>query len=182
MTVVSELHQDHVNLSKLLEILEKKVEKLKHDGEPNFSLMADVIGYIANYAEHHHHPREDKMYAFFKGRDAELDKVMADCEVAHQELKGIGGDLLEVIDGILHDAVLPMDEFITRLESFVLNEKAHLDFEEGHIFPKLIAVANDKDWAELAISLPAEADPLFGEKQAEEYKELYKALMQDMNA
>ena len=64
----------------------------------------------------------------------------------------------------------------------MLNEKAHLDFEEGHIFPKLIAVANDKDWAELAISLPAEADPLFGEKQAEEYKELYKALMQDMNA
>lgn len=182
MTVVSELHQDHVNLSKLLEILDKKITKLKEGGQPNFSLMADVIGYIATYAEGYHHPKEDKMYALFKGRDVKLDGVMQECEDAHANLKGIAHALLEAIDGVLHDAVMPMNEFIEKLEDFVRNEKNHLDFEEAKVFPVLNEVATDADWNAVKSELPVEDDPLFGEKQSEEYKALYVELMRDINS
>lgn len=182
MTIVSELHQDHVNLSKLLAILDKKVLKLKEGTYPNFSLMADVIGYIANYAEQHHHPREDQMYHYFSGRDAALDAAMTECIQAHDNLKGDGQSLLEFIDGIMHDAVLPMEQFIQRLETFVTNEKNHMDFEEGKIFPLINDVASQEDWEILAEKLPAESDPLFGEKQAQEYMALYQELMRDIAA
>lgn len=182
MTIVSELHQDHVNLSKLLSILDKKVLKLKDGTYPNFSLMADVIGYIANYAEQHHHPREDQMYHYFSGRDAALDTAMTECIQAHEALKGDGHALLEFIDGIMHDAVLPMEQFIQRLETFVANEKQHMDFEEGRIFPLINQVAATEDWDILSTQLPAEEDPLFGEKQAHEYMALYQELMRDIAA
>lgn len=182
MTVVSELHQDHVNLIKLLDILDKKIIKLKDGGQPNFGLMADVIGYIATYAEGYHHPKEDKMFTFFKGRNGKLDGVMQECENAHANLKGYAHALLESIDGILHDAVMPMNEFIEKLEKFVRNEKNHLDFEEAKVFPVLSQVASDADWSAVEAGLPVQEDPLFGEKQAEEYKALYVELMRDINS
>ncbi|WP_293267815.1 hemerythrin domain-containing protein [Neptunomonas sp.] len=182
MTVISELQQDHVNLSKLLEILDKKIIKLKDGNQPNIGLMADVIGYIANYAEGYHHPKEDEVFAFFKGRDTKLDGVMQECEVAHTNLKGFAHALLEVIDGVLHDAVMPMDNFIEKLEDFVRNEKKHLDFEEASVFPVLNEVATDADWKAVEAGLPIENDPLFGEKRSEEYKALYVELMRDINS
>ncbi len=181
MNIVSELHQDHVNLSKLLSLLDKKIIAMQAGEHPNFSLIADVINYIANYAEVYHHPREDKMYAFFAGRQSDLDEVMHTCEEAHVALKGTGRSLLEVIDEILNDAVIPMTVFIDKLALFVNNEKAHLDFEETKIFPVLNTIASEDDWQALAKRLPTVEDPLFGEKCAEEYVELYKALTEDLS-
>ena len=182
MTVVSELHQDHVNLNKLLEILDKKILKMKRGNRPNFNLMADVIGYIATYAEGYHHPREDKLYSYFQGKSTQLDVVMQECEQEHINLKGYANTLLETIDGVLHDAVVPMDEFIGKLEDFVSNEKAHLDFEEVKVFPLLNQIATDTDWNEVNNTLPVEEDPLFGQKRSEEYKSLYGELMRDINS
>lgn len=182
MTVVSELHQDHVNLNKLLEILDKKILKLKKGSQPNMSLMADVIEYIATYAEGYHHPREDKLYAFFQGRSSQLDDVMQQCEEAHTHLRGYAHALLETIDGVLHDAVVPMSDLISKLEDFVVNEKAHLDFEEREVFPLLNEMATKDDWASVEKALPVEEDPLFGEKRSEEYKSLYAELMRDINS
>ena len=67
MNILSELHQDHLNLSRLLEMLDRKVEQLRGGVHPDFSLMAEVVSYVGSYADQHHHPREDKMYAFFQG-------------------------------------------------------------------------------------------------------------------
>lgn len=182
MTLVAELHQDHINLSKLLDILSSKSEKLKQGSDPNFPLMLDVIDYIANYAEQNHHPREDHMYHYFEGRDAQLNVVMDRCHEEHQELKGFGHQLLDEIDGILHDSVIPMDQFIEKLDTFIRNERKHLDFEETEIFPLIEKVAQEKDWIELDKLIPATPDPLFGEKQAEAYISLYKELMVDLNS
>lgn len=182
MTVVSELHQDHVNLSKLLEILDKKILKLKAGNRPNMNLMADVISYIETYAGGYHHPREDQMYAYFQGKNSQLDAVMQECEDAHVNLKGYAHALLETIDGVLHDVVVPMDDLIAKLESFVNNEKAHVDFEETKVFPLLNEIATDADWIKVEKQLPVEADPLFGEKRSEEYKSLFAELMRDINS
>ena len=182
MTVVAELHQDHVNLYKLLEILDKKVLKLKAGNQPNINLMADVIGYIATYAEGYHHPREDKLYAYFYGKNSQLDAVMKECENQHVNLKGYANALLETIDGVLHDVVVPMDDFVGKLEDFVLNEKAHLDFEETKVFPVLNETATNADWKKVEKQLPVEEDPLFGVKRSEEYKSLYSELMRDINS
>ncbi|MGB2130660.1 MAG: hypothetical protein ACPHXW_04480, partial [Marinobacterium sp.] len=77
--------------------------------------------------------------------------------------------------------VVPMDRFTDQLDAFVSAEKRHLDFEEGEIFPRLDALASEADWQQLEQQIPRPADPLFGEHQAEQYRELYRALLEDMN-
>ncbi len=181
MNILSELHQDHVNLSRLLEMLDHKVDQLRDGNHPDFSLMAEVVSYVGSYADQHHHPREDKMYAFFQGRDAGLDQAFERCEEDHRALKQLSTHLEESIEGILNDVVMPMDRFTDQLDAFVQAEKRHLDFEEQSIFPPLRNIASEADWQQLAEQLPQSEDPLFGEKQADEYRALYKALMEEMN-
>lgn len=180
MTILNELHRDHINLNKMLAILRQKVAKLRAGNHPNFSLMADVINYISNYADAYHHSREDSMYQYFHGRNAELDKLLVNCEKEHAKMKHTSTELSETIDGILHDAVIPMDKFTDKLEAFLDEQAEHLNVEEGSLFPMIQGIATDQDWVELSNTLPKSADPLFGEKQTHEYMDLYKELMVDM--
>lgn len=181
MTILSKLHQDHINLNRLLGMLAYKVERLHEGSHPDFSLMSDVVGYVGTYADEYHHPQEDIMYEHFRGRDRQLDKGFDQCEAEHAKLRQMSQALIESIDSVLHDAVIPMDRFTDQLDAFVRAEREHLDFEEQKLFPGIRDLASESDWKDLDEKIPQPEDPLFGEKQAAEYRDLYRALMADMN-
>ncbi len=180
MTIVAELQSDHLNLGRLLDILDAKVAKLRAGTRPNYRLMADTISYIGDYADQHHHSREDALLAHFQGRDPQLDDLMQQCEIQHQRLQALSRDLSDVIDSILNDTLVPMEQLIGKLELYVKEQKAHMEFEEQQVFPRLERLGTASDWESLSQQLPRNADPLFGEHQSEEYVELYRDLLQDM--
>lgn len=180
MTIVADLHKDHINLNRILDTLRAKVAKLRGGTRPNFRLMSEVIGYISDYADRHHHPIEDQMFDYFRGRDAQLDEVMQQCTDQHQKLHGLSHDLNDALEGILADTPMPMEAFIDKLDSYVMAQKAHLDFEESKIFPLMDQIAEEEDWEALDERLPKNEDPLFGENRSEQYVDLYRELLQDM--
>lgn len=182
MTILSVLHKDHINLNRLLDVLRAKVGKLRAGTRPNFRLMADAVDYISEYADRHHHPLEDQLFAFFDGRDSRLDELMRQCTAQHRKLHASSHELSDAIDSILNDTLMPMDQFIDMLEGYVDEQKAHIDFEEAEIFPGIDQVAEQGDWIKLDEQLPKNEDPLFGENRSEQYVELYQALVQDMKA
>lgn len=182
MTILAELHQDHINLDKLLVLLRSKADRLKRGQQQNFNLVGDVIAYISSYADAFHHPREDQIYEYFMGRSPQLDELLQQCEQEHLVLKQSSVQLQNAIDGILYDAVMPVNELAELLQKFVLCQSNHLNLEEGEIFPKLTAVADEKDWLYLTEQLPSREDPLFGSRLAEEFTDLYKELILDLNA
>ncbi|WP_417585199.1 hemerythrin domain-containing protein [Nitrincola sp.] len=182
MTLIAQLHQDHINLSRLLELMELKIQKLKAGDAPNFMLLSELVDYIGNYADQYHHPREDHMYHYFAGQSSALDEHLQQCEAEHADLKQASKTVNETVDAVMHDAVIPMSDFIDQLEAFVLRERDHLDYEETVIFPGIEKIAKTSDWEVLEQKLPEPEDPLFGEKQGENYRELYKALLQDVIA
>ncbi|WP_432474012.1 hemerythrin domain-containing protein [Amphritea sp. HPY] len=181
MTLLNELHQDHLNLNKLLAVLGNKLSKLKQGELPNFILLADAVDYISNYADRYHHPREDEMYHYFHDLDCkELTEAIDLCVAEHKRLKQYSDELLVEVDCILNDAVVPMDEFIDLLDTFLTHQVEHLNLEEGTLFPLLDDLASAEQWAELELKLPKMDDPLFGEQQKERYTQLYTDLLQDM--
>ncbi|GGO81036.1 hemerythrin [Marinobacterium nitratireducens] len=182
MAILAELHKDHINLTRLLDILRAKVGKLRAGTRPNFRLLADAVDYVSDYADRHHHPIEDQMFAFFKERDPGLDALMEKCSAQHRRLHAASHELSDAIDSILNDTPMPMNEFIDRLEAYIGEQKGHLDFEEAEVFPALERAAQPGDWEELDEQLPKNEDPLFGENRSEEYLDLYRELVRDMKA
>ncbi|MDX1400096.1 MAG: hypothetical protein R3204_16325, partial [Oceanospirillum sp.] len=61
---------------------------------------------------------------------------------------------------------------------FIQQQYAHLNQEEGTVFPLLDKLMQEKDWLNLQVKLQTREDPLFGDNVAEEYKRLYKSLIQ----
>ena len=176
MTTLTDLHDDHINISRLLNLIDQKVEKLKSGERPDYMLLCDAIRFIADHAEQHHHPKEDIMYAFFAKRNPELDKLTGECITEHEALKGCGHRLLDAIEDIMHDTVVPVDVLVKKLELFIGTEREHINFEEGRVFPAITRVADQADWQALDASIPKVKDPLFGENITQEYNYLHKNL------
>lgn len=182
MTLLADLHRDHINLDQLLDALDVKLAHLKKGERPDLHLLSELIDYVGHYADTSHHPREDLMYAYFRGRDAALDELFDQCEAEHGRLRQASAELSETLDAVMHDAVVPLERLTEQLERFVALEQAHLDFEESRIFPRLEAMASDADWRFLAVQIETPQDPLFGERQSQEYRRIYQSLLTEARA
>ena len=63
--ILKSLHEDHVNLMRLLTLVRRGLrDEPTHDGDVDYNLILDVLDYIENYADAIHHMRERiKIYA-----------------------------------------------------------------------------------------------------------------------
>lgn len=176
MKILSILHRDHINMSKLLSLIEKNIELIKQGNTADLKLMAEAIEYIGHYADLYHHPLEDVLYSYFKGKSQELTLLINRCEKEHQDLKVCTEKVLSPLSVSLLDGMLPMQQIIEKLEAFLLQEKQHINFEEGQIFPKIEALASDKDWEQLAKESWLKTDAMFQKFDSNHYAELYQEL------
>ncbi|MGL5495818.1 MAG: hemerythrin domain-containing protein, partial [Aeromonas sobria] len=96
----------------------------------------------------------------------------------HVKLLEAGADLKEMVEMILMDAVIPLDQFTSRLEQFVALQEAHMNYEEGVIFPHLRDSLTEDDWRQLEQNWQNRAigDPLFGAEVSQHFQALAKRL------
>ena len=176
MKILSVLHRDHINMSKLLTLIEKNIELIKQGNSADLKLMAEAIEYIGHYADLYHHPLEDVLYDYFKDKSEELTLLINRCEKEHQELKLCTEQVLSPISVSLLDGMLPMHRIIESLEAFLEKEKQHINFEEGKIFPKIEALASAQDWEKLAKESWLKTDAMFQKFDSNHYAQLYADL------
>ena len=62
-------HADHLNFSKLLQLLEVQIERFHAGATPQYELMLDIMYYRTHYCDVVHHPKEDLVYIEIKARD-----------------------------------------------------------------------------------------------------------------
>lgn len=177
-TIMSQLHLDHMNLSRLLEVLKDKLVRLKAGERPDYQLILDVVTYIVDYADTHHHPLEDQIYDYAIQQYPSSKQALSEVEAEHRLIRDDTREFQQLIENILMDSIVPMETFNQRLEGFIRQQYNHLNQEEGTVFPLLEKLMQDKDWLNLQVKLQTREDPLFGDTVAEEYKRLYKSLIQ----
>lgn len=177
-TIMSQLHLDHLNLSRLLEVLKDKLVCLREGERPDYQLILDVVTYIVDYADTYHHPLEDQIYDYATHQYPSSKQALLEVEAEHKQIRDNTREFQLLIESILMDSVVSMDVFNQRLEDFINQQYAHLNQEEGTVFPLLEKLMQDKDWLNLQVKLQTRNDPLFGDEVAEEYKRLYKSLIQ----
>ena len=150
MNLLAQLHLDHVNMSKLLLLLEQNLQQIRQGEIPELKLMAEAVEYIGHYADLYHHPLEEEMMQYFVERSTELKKHQFVCHQQHRQLDEKSQQVLAPIALTLLDGILPMEQVLHALEEFLQAQKAHLDFEEREIFPLIKAIACEQDWQFLA--------------------------------
>ena len=176
-TIIDSLHADHINFSRLLNLLERQVVTLKEGGMPDLEIMLDTIDYLQNYADLYHHPREDLIFRYHLERSdvarAEVDELRRQ----HRALWESTNRVRLAIDGILHGDIVQRDVFIEQISAYVTQQMDHLNAEEGYILPLLRQLFEVQDWEQLNRSLPYRADPLFGPTVDQQYRALYTRIL-----
>ncbi|MFO1434223.1 MAG: hemerythrin domain-containing protein [Candidatus Competibacteraceae bacterium] len=160
--IMQALHTDHVNFSRLLDILTENLQTLRDGGRPDYTAMLDVIEYFEDYADLYHHPKEDAIYSICLERNPEARAVIAELMQQHHTLKQSTGALRKTLEGLLHDAVVSKAQFMTQLADFIERQTVHLTAEEANIFSFLNLQLTAQDWARIEAMIPPRPDPLFG--------------------
>ena len=175
--IMTELHQDHIHLSRLLSMLDRHVRVLLNDGDPDLTMMIDVVEYIRSYSDLFHHPKEDKVYEVFKKRTKEGDEIVDDLLDDHQHIPELTIEFQQMLNGAIDGSlIVSRDDLCEKIIHFLQVQRAHLNTEEQELFPLINKTLQKSDWEELDASVQKRSDPLFGTKVESSYEGLYKTL------
>lgn len=177
--IIESLHTDHINFSRLLTLLEQQAAVLREGGLPDFEVMLDTIDYLQNYADLYHHPREDLIFRFFLERSDVARDAIDELRRQHRALWESTNRLRVAIDGILHGEIVPRSDFVDQMDTYLNEQREHLNEEEGYILPLLKQAFSEADWEQLNKALPFRSDPLFGPSVEQQYRALYTRIVSE---
>jgi hemerythrin-like domain-containing protein len=83
--IIEVLKQEHRNIEKLLQVLERELSILDRGDRPDYEVVLAVINYFMDYPASCHHPKEDIVVEKFKARDPVVAATIGDLETEHRE-------------------------------------------------------------------------------------------------
>jgi len=174
--ILKSLHEDHVNLMKLLTLVRREFREPTHDGDVDYNLILDVLDYIENYADAVHHACENQVYArlaqAYPDHAALVERLFSE----HQQLQESTLSASSFLSNALNDVILDKRTVDESVEDYVAAQSEHMSAEEREIFPLVDSVFDPSDWKYVAGQIQTADDPLFGERIKDRYRSLYESL------
>lgn len=155
-------HTDHIHFARLLDLLDQQVSAFHRDEQPDYGLMRTIIVYMRDYGDCVHHPREDVAYALLVDRDPGMRIVLSRLLQEHRVIATVGKELLDRIREAEAENVTSRAALEAAAAMYLVYYRNHLSTEEKQVMPRAAQQLTSEDWAEVAATDPASADPLFG--------------------
>jgi hemerythrin-like domain-containing protein len=156
--LLDELRVDHRSIARILDCLERQVQRLAADTHPDFEVIAAAIAYFEGFPDLRHHPKEDVVFAMLQARDKVSAWIVGDIAAAHRALH----DKLLSFAALVHDleieAEVRRDGLVDAARAFIEAQRRHFEMEERNFFPAAERSLTAADWAEAALAAqPLEA-------------------------
>ncbi len=174
--ILQSLHEDHVNLMKLLTLIRRDLHGATQDGDADYDLISDALDYIQNYADAVHHVRENQIYARLQEAHSEHASLVQRLTEEHHRLQEATIKAITELSNALNDVILDKRTLEENVENYLIAQQNHMSVEEREVFPLIDSVFDDSDWQHVAARVKAGEDPLFGEQIRSRYQGLYDAL------
>lgn len=174
--LVEQIHQDHVNVSKVLDLIEQEVERARDEEMPDLELLQDAMRYMVNYSDLIHHPKEDSMFDRLVQKEPDVAKQVEVLRQEHQTLAELSGAFLEIVKAAESGEFILREEVIKRGTEYVEFLRSHMDAEEVDLLKRASASLSDQDLEEINAQYATVRDPLMEASLNQEYAALYRSL------
>jgi hemerythrin-like domain-containing protein len=174
---LEQLHTDHINASKLLNILEQQFDLLAAGQEADIGLMIDIMTYMTQYPDLYHHPKEDLIFEQWQKRDASVGPLVEEIGVEHKSIIRSSIHALELLRGVMIDVLQRRDEILAAGRSYITRQREHMNKEEGELFPRMMTTLRSEDWQWIDELMAAQEDPLFGRVVSKQFRKRYDQIM-----
>ncbi len=154
------IHDEHLSMSRLLDLLEQQIEAFESGLPADFQLMNEIIEYFLTFPDLFHHPKENLVLAKLRQRAPDLASTVDDLDDQHADISEELHRFARVLANLQLEVVMPRDSFAKLARAFIERERKHMSAEEAVFFPAARAGLTDEDWDELAAKARAPRDPL----------------------
>lgn len=170
--VVEELRSEHVNMERLLAVLEGQVKIFEAAEQPDYTLMQDTIQYFLDFPDQCHHPKEDVLAHKLLSLTPKLAEPLRGLNELHAELALLTRRVADVVDNVVNDVQLPRSEVSRVLREFIDSQRHHIKMEERHFLPLAEEMLSRVDLQELESEIFGRQDPLFGPQTEQRFAAL----------
>jgi hemerythrin-like domain-containing protein len=174
--ILDHLHQDHRNMIRLLDLLEREVKDLATGADHDYVLMADIVAYFNHYPAHFHHPYEDKVFGWISGERPALAGLVEELRLEHETQAELGRELSLLLQAIGARHMVPREKVLDDLAVFIETQRKHIDKEEAQLLVGIEELLTERDLIEIPIPNRADLDPLFGDEIDDAFSALADAV------
>ena len=176
--IIDSLRQEHRNIEKLLQVLERELKVFARGERPDYEVIQAVIAYFQVYPDVYHHPPENLVFEKLKARDSTAAANIGDLEAAHRSGSDRLRQVAQAVDSVLADRELLRQAVEDVIRNFIEQERRHIAMEERDFFPAAVKALEPQDWMEITSRLTDQPDPLFSEVVEERFDVVRGHIMQ----
>ncbi len=176
-SLLDHLQEDHQHLAKVLDLLEKILDRFHEGDEPDYEVLSEMLEYMENYSDQIHHPTEDRIFERMRAYGDEHRGVIDVLSKQHEALPEINKQFRSSIEGIVHGEVMTRDLVEAHGRDLVQTLRNHLNMEEEVAFPLARELLTESDWEALQEQSPADTDPVFGDRDPDRFQALFNQLL-----
>jgi hemerythrin-like domain-containing protein len=162
LNILKHLRQDHINMQKLLFILERQIAALDRRERPDWDIIEGAVEYLLTYPNLYHHPAEDRILWRLQAKSPLIAAPFRGLATEHREQAAVLRRIAAATRNVLQDASMARQGYVGLLSGFVAALRDHIRKEEAGFFPTAERNLDDSDWAELEKEEPDLTDPLAG--------------------
>lgn len=177
--IMEQLKSDHGNISRLLATLEKQIDVVHAEQNADFELMHDIMVYMTHYPDHTHHPMEDLVFQKLVDHDSDADSIVAQLGREHAALAEKGQRFQEMLRHVVDGALVERDVLENTARDYIEFLRSHMTIEDSEAFPRAEKALSEQDWEDVASSIRARTDPVFGPIIADEFRSLYDYIQRE---
>ncbi len=171
--VMRRLHDEHTYIGKLRQSMADEVNKLKGKGAVDLVVLRDMMRYLMEYPDVHHHPLEDMVFEKLIAYDGAVRSDVLELLAEHKDLARESQYLYHKLDAIVHGKEKVKKSLLrASLVDFLDLYGEHVRREETIVFPAAEAKLSAAEWRDVAKHLPDVDDPVFGEGNLEKFARL----------
>ncbi|MFC4299409.1 MAG: hemerythrin domain-containing protein [Castellaniella sp.] len=169
------MQEEHRALAAILNGLSSIVQDIE-DGklEPDYTLLASMIEYIAEMPDKLHHPKEDQIFALLRTKTQEQDEHLDQLEAQHRDTNHATSLLDRALVSYMQGGAANFPGFRDAVRTYIADEWVHLNTEERHILPAARRLFSADEWEKINADFVRNGDPWSG--PGNRYADLFRRI------
>ena len=175
--IVGRLLADHLDLQRLVRLLQNQPVLHADPLAPNIGLLVDALFYLTHYPDLRHHALEDRIARRLLERGALARAQVSEIEAQHATLVDQGVGLLRDLESAVRDEGMPRELLESNVRLYAQRLHENMLTEEASLFPVAVAALEPEDWNAIERSAGSGgADPLFPTPTEKRFEQLHRAI------
>ncbi|HWA61258.1 MAG TPA: hemerythrin domain-containing protein [Caulobacteraceae bacterium] len=177
VAVIEALREEHRNIARLLDALERQIDIFAAAGAPDYDVVQGVCDYFLDYPDRCHHPKEDAIARRLADAHPAEAAVAMDLIGEHRAVHERALRFRQTVSELLGETDIARDEVVEAARRFIEFERRHMRREEETFLPLAERLLGPADWRAVESELDRKRDPVFGERVEEKFRALSQRLL-----